>query len=107
MKHLLISAQLLIFVFVAKAQRSEIFAPDGKAIKGYDAVAFFKESKPVQGIDSLTYLYKNAQWSFSSRENLEALKLCPNNTCPSSADIALMELLKVTKPRPMQRHGQS
>lgn len=64
------------------AQHSEIFAPDGKAINGYDAVAFFKERKPVQGVDSLVYKYKEADWLFASRANLEAFKAEPEKFVP-------------------------
>lgn len=66
----------------ARAQQSEIFAPDGKAIKGYDAVAFFKEAKPVVGADSLTYQYKGSDWLFASRANLEAFKANPDQYVP-------------------------
>jgi YHS domain-containing protein len=66
----------------AKAQKSEIFAPGGKAIKGYDPVAFFTESKPVKGVDSLTYEWKEAKWLFASRQNLEAFKANPDKYAP-------------------------
>ena len=66
----------------AKAQKSEIFAPGGKAIKGYDPVAFFTESKPVKGADSLSYQWKEATWLFASRKNLEAFKSDPDKYAP-------------------------
>lgn len=66
----------------AKAQKSEIFAPGGKAIKGYDPVAFFTESKPVKGTDSLSYQWKEATWLFASRKNLEAFKSDPDKYAP-------------------------
>jgi YHS domain-containing protein len=66
----------------AKAQKSEIFAPGGKAIKGYDPVAFFTDSKPVKGVDSLTYQWKDATWLFASRKNLEAFKSDPDKYAP-------------------------
>lgn len=66
----------------AKAQKSEIFAPGGKAIKGYDPVAFFTESKPVKGADSLSYQWKQATWLFASRKNLEAFKSDPDKYAP-------------------------
>ncbi|HTI08915.1 MAG TPA: YHS domain-containing (seleno)protein, partial [Puia sp.] len=65
-----------------KAQTSEIFAPGGKAIKGYDPVAFFKESKPVKGADSLSYHWKGADWLFASRENLAAFSASPEKYAP-------------------------
>lgn len=68
--------------WTARAQQSEIFAPDGKAIKGYDVVAFFKEAKPVEGADSLAYRYKGSDWLFTSRGNLEAFKENPEKYVP-------------------------
>ena len=83
MKSLFIAAAFLLFGAVAvRAQQSEIFAPGGKAIKGYDAVAFFKESKPVKGADSLSYDWKGAHWLFSSAENRDAFKKSPEHYAP-------------------------
>lgn len=82
MKQLLISTLFLTIVSVSYAQRSEIFAPDGKAIKGFDVVAFFKQSKPVKGSDSLSYQYKGAQWLFSSKENMNAFIASPEAFAP-------------------------
>ncbi len=83
MKRTIIIAVLALFTIVqAKAQKSEIFAPGGKAIKGYDPVAFFKESKPVKGADSLSYSWKEATWLFSNRQNLKAFKADPDKYAP-------------------------
>lgn len=56
----LFSALILVWFTTSSvcAQKSEIFAPGGKAIKGYDPVAFFKTSNPVKGNDSLSYTWK-------------------------------------------------
>jgi YHS domain-containing protein len=75
-------AMLLFTCSAAKAQKPEIFAPGGKAIRGYDAVAFFTEGKPVMGADSLSYIWKEATWLFSSRENLERFKALPEKYAP-------------------------
>lgn len=66
----------------ANAQANEVFTVNGIAIKGYDAVAFFKESKPVKGFDSLAYIYKDVQWLFASAENMEAFKADPAHYAP-------------------------
>jgi YHS domain-containing protein len=55
---------------------------DGKAIKGYDPVPFFKESKPVKGLNNLSYQWQNATWLFSNNENLEAFKASPEKYAP-------------------------
>jgi len=67
---------------VLNAQQSEIFVTGGKAIKGYDAVAFFTDSKPVMGADSLSYMYKGATWLFATKEHLEAFKASPGKYEP-------------------------
>jgi hypothetical protein len=83
MKHTIIIALLAFFSAVqAQAQKSEIFVSGGKAIKGYDPVAFFKEAKPVKGADSLSYQWKQATWLFSTRENLNAFKSDPDKYAP-------------------------
>jgi YHS domain-containing protein len=82
MKQIITVVLLLITACVVQAQRAEIFSPEGKAIKGYDVVAFFKEMKPVMGKDSLAYTYKGAQWLFSSRQNMETFKADPARYMP-------------------------
>jgi YHS domain-containing protein len=83
MKHTIIIALLAFFSAVqAQAQKSEIFVSGGKAIKGYDPVAFFKEAKPVKGADSLSYQWKQATWLFSTRENLNAFRSDPDKYAP-------------------------
>jgi YHS domain-containing protein len=83
MKKLFNIVAILLFTFYgAKAQKSEIFAPAGKAIKGYDPIAFFKESKAIKGADSLSYRWKEADWLFSSKENLETFKASPEKYAP-------------------------
>jgi len=66
----------------ANAQKKEIFSPEGKAIKGYDPVAFFREKKAVKGREELSYTWKDAQWLFSSKENLDSFKANPEHYAP-------------------------
>ena len=82
MKRLLLLTALLVSAAVTYAQKPEIFTTDGKAIRGYDPVAFFKQSMPVKGADSLSYSWKDAQWLFSSKENMESFKANPDAFCP-------------------------
>jgi YHS domain-containing protein len=81
-RNFIIAVVVLFSALSVKAQTSEIFAPGGKAIKGYDPVAFFKESKPVKGADSLSYHWKGADWLFASRENLAAFSASPEKYAP-------------------------
>jgi YHS domain-containing protein len=81
-RFLIIAALAFVTAIQVHAQQSEIFAPGGKAIKGYDPVAFFKESKPVKGSDKFQYKWKDATWFFSTSENLEAFKADPEKYAP-------------------------
>ena len=71
----------LTFV-TAYAQQSVTFIKDGKAINGYDAVAYFTESKPVKGNDKWVYEWDKASWYFSSQKNLELFKADPVKYAP-------------------------
>ncbi len=64
------------------AQQSEIFTVNGKAIRGYDVVAFFTASTPVKGEDQYAYIWKDATWLFSSIENRELFKNNPEKYTP-------------------------
>jgi hypothetical protein len=66
----------------AHAQASEIYAPGGKAIDGYDPVAYFTLSRPVKGVDSLSYQWKGAVWLFSNRQDLKAFMASPEKYAP-------------------------
>lgn len=72
----------LATIVSVNAQQSQVFAPGGKALNGYDVVAFFKASKPVMGADSLSYTYKGAKWKFSSNANMAAFKANPEHFMP-------------------------
>lgn len=52
------------------------------AIEGYDPVAYFTESKPVKGSKDYEWRWMEANWRFSSAENLEIFKLQPEKYAP-------------------------
>jgi len=79
---IIIAALSFFSIMQAIAQQSEIFAAGGKAINGYDPVAFFKASKAVKGADSLAYKYKDVTWLFSSQKNLAGFKEAPEKYVP-------------------------
>jgi len=80
--------KLLTILFVVAtaaqvfAQTSEVFTTDEGAIRGYDAVAYFKEGKPVNGKKEFSTFWSGAQWFFSSKQNLEAFKSNPEKYTP-------------------------
>ena len=77
---------ILVFILMGVAcnaqQPSEVFAPSGKAINGYDAVAFFTDSMPVKGTDNFTFQWKDVNWYFASQKNLDAFKAAPETYAP-------------------------
>ncbi len=73
---------MLCITLAATAQKSEVFVTNGIAIKGYDPVAFFTESKAEKGSDAFTYKWKEATWLFSTEDNLNAFKENPEKYAP-------------------------
>ena len=55
---------------------------DGLALTGYDAVAYFNDSKPTLGKPELSYKWMDATWQFSTPENLAAFKENPTAYAP-------------------------
>ena len=80
----IISLSVIVLAFLSQvhAQKAEVYSPGGKAIKGYDPVAFFTDSKPVMGADSLSYSWHGATWLFASRQNLQRFKANPEKYAP-------------------------
>ena len=75
----------LLFLFAITAtfaQKSPVFAPEGKAIRGYDPVAYFTEGKPVPGDPQFSYSYQGADWQFASAKNRDAFKADPEKYAP-------------------------
>jgi len=52
------------------------------AIKKYDPVAYFTESKAVHGEDSFTFSYHGMTWYFSSQENRDLFASDPQAYAP-------------------------
>ena len=76
----------LALTFVIFAQPSladgKIYSSDGKAIQGYDPVAYFTDSKPVEGNGATTYKWKGTTWQFSSVANRDAFIAMPERYAP-------------------------
>ncbi|WP_420317336.1 YHS domain-containing (seleno)protein [Ekhidna sp.] len=78
-----IASILLLFVcFIASAQKSPIYTTNDGAIKGYDPVAYFNQGEPVKGVEKFTFKWKEADWFFSTQENLDAFKADPEKYAP-------------------------
>lgn len=73
---------LVFSSYIASAQKAEIFSTDGKAIRGYDVVAFFQDGKAIKGTTQYALTWKEAEWLFSSKEHLETFKANPEHYAP-------------------------
>jgi len=62
--------------------KGRIFNSGGKAIRGYDPVAYFTVGKPVKGKSKFSTKWQGAKWQFSSQENLDAFKKSPKKFAP-------------------------
>jgi YHS domain-containing protein len=72
-----------IIPFQAKSSINAVNVDENRvAVKGYDTVAYFTESKPVQGSDQYTANYQGAVYQFSSSENLALFKGNPEKYAP-------------------------
>jgi YHS domain-containing protein len=73
---------LLLVAAQTTAQKSPVFIAEGKAIHGYDPVAFFSESKPVKGDSSITANWQGATWWFASTANRDKFLKQPEAYAP-------------------------
>jgi YHS domain-containing protein len=79
---LLVVASFTAFSQTGNNFKSEVFNINGVAIRGYDAVAFFTENKPVLGSKSFSYTWKGVSWQFASESNLNLFKASPEKYLP-------------------------
>ncbi|MGK7877041.1 MAG: YHS domain-containing (seleno)protein [Xenococcaceae cyanobacterium] len=66
----------------SKSTQVRVYTENDIAIKGTDPVAYFRESKPVQGSDQFTYQWMNATWKFASAENRDLFASNPEKYAP-------------------------
>jgi YHS domain-containing protein len=79
---LLISFGFLQSCIAQKKAQSEFFSTTDGAIKGYDPVAYFANSKPVKGKENIAYQWKNATWHFDSEANKQLFVANPEKYAP-------------------------
>ena len=80
MKSLVAGVALSVIALTSHA--GEFNESSGVAIKGYDPVAFFKDSKPVRGKDDLRFDYKGSTFVFSNADNRAAFAADPEKYVP-------------------------
>ncbi|MBM3502973.1 MAG: YHS domain-containing protein [Alphaproteobacteria bacterium] len=66
----------------ALADKSVNRSSAGVAIKGYDVVAYFAESKPVRGEARFTHAWNGATWHFASAANRDLFAKEPERYAP-------------------------
>ena len=84
MRRFTLLVSLLIFSFLLRAQKypEPIYTVKGLAINGYDAVAYFSVSQPVEGSENFSYDWNGSKWLFSSQKNLDLFKADTNKYAP-------------------------
>ena len=75
---LLVSSQFSFAAVAINTQGND----QGIAISGFDTVAFFTDSKAVQGSPEFVVEWKGAKWQFASKEHLELFKASPEKYAP-------------------------
>lgn len=77
-------ALLMLMAWPAHADVDPIYTGffSNEAIKGYDAVAYFTEGRPVEGSDDFTFDYMGAEWKFASQEHLDLFRADPQAYAP-------------------------
>ncbi|UWM78865.1 YHS domain-containing protein (plasmid) [Rhizobium sp. WSM4643] len=78
----LAAAALLAFSSASIAFADEIYATNGVAINGYDAVAYFTDHKPVKGTREFSTSYKGATFYFASAAHRDTFAKDPGHYAP-------------------------
>jgi YHS domain-containing protein len=63
-------------------QSPAVYAPDGVALSGYDAVAYFTEGRPVRGHAENALRWHGAVWYFASTDSLMLFEMNPRAYAP-------------------------
>lgn len=71
-----------VLCLASTAMAGEFFEKDGKALRGYDPVAYFTEMKPVKGEPAYTAAYKGSIFQFASQANRDAFAAAPDMYAP-------------------------
>jgi YHS domain-containing protein len=69
--------------FAAAAEKKLINVDkDLVAVKGYDVVAYFTDSKPVKGVPQIQTIYKGARYYFANKEHKALFDAAPEKYIP-------------------------
>jgi hypothetical protein len=73
-----VAGMLAIAAFAAEP----IYIRDGLGLSGYDAVAYFTESKAVKGSPQFEHQWNGVRWRFASAAHREAFAASPERFAP-------------------------
>lgn len=59
-----------------------VYGKDGLGLSGYDAVAYFSESKAVPGSPQFEHRWAGVRWRFASAAHLQAFAAAPEKFAP-------------------------
>lgn len=82
MKFILTLLTIFFFQSLVHAQSSETNLQNGKAIGGYDPVAYFTQGKPLKGKEEYKSKIQDSEWLFASLENKKLFDANPNKYLP-------------------------
>ena len=82
MKTFLLSTIIALLSLGHSYAQRDVFIKSDAAIQGYDPVAYFKKAMPVKGRPEFAYKWKDANWYFSSQQNLNDFKANPEIFAP-------------------------
>lgn len=76
-------AALALLALTAPALAKEpLYTSGGLALSGYDAVAYFKDGKPVKGSPEYAIEWGGARWQFATAANRDAFVAGPGRYAP-------------------------
>jgi len=86
---------LALSTLAAQAREAEVYTGtfSSLAVGGYDAVAYFKQGRPVVGNAAFATEYKGATWRFASKENLDAFKAQPAAYAPQYGGYCMLGMV--------------
>ena len=82
-RRFLCTALLALAVAPPAGAQSQSFSEGGAAIRGYDAVAYHTEGRPVRGNAAFTFDWSGATWRFASAANRDLFAADPSRYAPA------------------------
>ena len=77
-----IALVILLLSSIVQAAKPAVFTSGDFAIRGYDAVAYHKEEKPVKGSEEFSTEWNGATWLFASQDNRDLFAADPERWAP-------------------------